>query len=140
MSLDLIPRRLLSFPTLPSIWDDDDSWLSLPSTQSGLSVSEDEKNIYVEAAVPGIKPEDVEITYQDGYVWIRGETREEEKDKKRKYYRQASQSFSYRVAVPREVDQNVEPEATCKNGMMVVTFAKSPASQPRKIKVKSAGK
>lgn len=132
---DLIPRRLLSFPQLPSLWDEDD-WLSMPATQSGLSISEDDKNVYVEAAVPGIDPSAVEITYQDGYIWIRGEAKEEESDKKKKYYRQASRSFSYRVAVPGDVDTNAEPEATYKHGVMTVTFAKSEKSQPKVIKVK----
>lgn len=136
MAHDLVPRRLLSFPNLPSLWDDDDDWLSIPATQSGLSVSEDENNIYIEAAVPGIDPSNVEVTYQDGYVWVRGEQKDEEKDKKRKYYRQASQSFSYRVAVPGDIDANAEPEATYKHGVMTIAFAKSPKSQPKVIKVK----
>ena len=135
MTSDLIPRRLLSFPTISSFWDDDD-WLTTPSSQSGLSVSEDDKKVYIEAAVPGIDPDKIEVTYQDGYVWIHGEVREEEKDKSRKYYRQTAQSFSYRVAVPGDVDINKEPEATYKNGVMTVSFDKSPVSQPKKIKVK----
>lgn len=138
MALDLVPRRLLSFPSLlPSIWDEDDDWLNMPSTQNtGLSVSEDESKVYVEASLPGINPDNIEVTYQDGYVWVHGEVKEEEKDKKRKYYRQSAQSFSYRVAIPGDVDPNVEPEATYKNGVMTITFAKSPTSQPKKIKVK----
>lgn len=139
MAFDLVPRRLLSFPTLPSIWDEDEDWFNMPSTQTGLSISEDDKNIYVEAAVPGINPDNIEVTYQDGYVWVHGDVKDEERDKSRKYYRQSAQSFSYRVAVPGDVDPNVEPEATYKNGMMVITFAKSPASQPKKIKVKQIG-
>lgn len=138
MAFDFLPSRLLSFPSwrLPSIWNDEDDWLTTPSTSSGLSVSEDEKNVYVEAAVPGIDPKDVEITFQDGYLWIRGETKEEEKDKARKYYRESSRSFSYRVAVPGEINENVEPEASSKNGVMAVTFVKSPKTQPKKIQVR----
>lgn len=142
MAFDLVPRNLFSFPTLPSIWDEDD-FLSMPSTQNtGLTVSEDEQNIYVEAAVPGIDPNNINITYQDGYVWIQGETKEEEKDKKKKFYRRASQSFSYRVAVPGDVDPNAEPEATYEHGMIKLAFKKSPQAQPRKIalKVNSGGK
>lgn len=139
MAFDLVPSRLLSFPSLrvPSIWNDEDDWLTAPATSSGLAVSEDEKNVYIEAAVPGIDPKDVEITFQDGYLWIRGESKEEEKDKARKYYRQSSKSFSYRVAVPSDIDENSEPEAIGKNGVMVVTFAKSPKKQPKKIQIKA---
>lgn len=137
MAFDLIPSRLLSFPSfrMPSFWNDEDDWLTTPSTPSGLSVSEDEKNVYVEAAVPGIEPKDVEITFQDGYLWIRGETKEE--DKARKYYRESSRSFSYRVAVPGDIDDSVEPEATSKNGVMTVIFVKSPKTTPKKIQIKA---
>lgn len=138
MAFDLIPSRLLSFPSLrmPSIWNDEDDWLTTASSASGLSISEDEKNVYVEAAVPGIDPKEVEITFQDGYLWIRGENTEEVKDKARKYYRESSKSFSYRVAVPGDIDEKMEPEATCKNGVMTITFVKSPKTQPKRIQIK----
>lgn len=140
MSYDLIPSRLLSFPSmqLPSIWNDDDDWLTAPSSPSGLSVSEDEKKIYIEASLPGIDPKNIEITFQDNYLWIRGETKEEEKDKNRKYYREATKSFSYRVAVPGDVDSSVDPTATFKHGVMTVAFIKSPKAQPKKIQIQTS--
>lgn len=138
VAYDLIRRRPFAFPTISSLWDDDEDWLSIPASQTGLSISEDEKNVYVEAAVPGIDPKNVDVTFHDGYVTIHGEVKEEEKEKDRKYYRQFAQSFSYRVAVPNDIDQNVEPTAHYKNGVMKVTFAKTPKSQPKKIKVKTA--
>ncbi|HOE15206.1 MAG TPA: Hsp20/alpha crystallin family protein [Candidatus Paceibacterota bacterium] len=139
MSVNIVPKKMLSFPSfsLPSLWDDDEDWFITPSTQNGLTVSEDDNKIYVEAAVPGIDPKNVEVTFQDGYLWIRAETKEEERDKKKKYYRQASQSFSYRVAVPGEVDPSKEPEATYKHGVMTITFNKSPKAQPKKIPIKT---
>lgn len=139
MSLSLIPKRWLSFPnlSLPDFWDEDEEWITTPSTQSGLSVYEDENKIFIDAAVPGIDPKDVEVTFQDGYLWIRGETKEEESDKKKKYYRRASQTFSYRVAVPGDVDESREPEATYRHGVMTIAFTKSPKAQPKKIQVKT---
>lgn len=139
MAFDLVPNRILSFPSvsLPSIWNDEDDWVTAPSTPSGLSVSEDEKKVYIEASVPGIDPKNIEMTFHDGYLWLRGEMKEEEKDKKRKYYRQATKSFSYRVAVPGDIDANQEPEATYRHGVMTVSFAKSPKAQPKKIQIKS---
>jgi len=120
---------------MPSIWDDEDEWLK-PVSSNGLSISEDEKNVYVEASLPGIDPKDVEMTFQDGYLWIRGEAKEEETDKKKKYYRQSSKAFSYRVAVPGDVDEKVEPIASSKHGVMTITFSKSPKTQPKKIQIK----
>jgi HSP20 family protein len=116
------------------MWDDDDDTMTV-SSPSGLSVSEDEKNVYVEASMPGLDAKDIEVTFDKGVVWVKGEAKEEEKNKK--YYRRASRSFSYRVAVPGEVNPDAEPEATYKNGVMTVTFAKSPKKQPKKIAVKA---
>ncbi len=138
MAYDLIQNKLLSFPSLqiPSIWNDDDTWLTSPTSPSGLSVFEDDKKIYIEASLPGIDPKNIEITFQDGYLWIRGESKEEDKDKTKKYYRQASKSFSYRVAVPGDIDNSSDPAATYKHGIMTVAFMKSPKAQPKKIQVK----
>lgn len=139
MAYDLVPNNWFSFPSIkiPSIWNDDDDWLTTSTSPSGLSISEDEGKTYIEAALPGIDPKNIEITFQDGYLWIRGEEKEEDKDKSRKYYRHASKTFSYRVAVPGDIDNNTEPSATYKHGIMTVAFIKSPKSQPKKIQVKS---
>jgi HSP20 family protein len=132
---DMVPQSFFRFPTFRNIWDDEDDFLT-PSTPSGLSISEDDKSVYVDASLPGVDPKNIDITFDKGVVWIKGESAEEEKEGK-KYYRRASSSFSYRVAVPGDLDQNSEPQATYKNGVMKVTFTKSPQSQPKKIAIKA---
>lgn len=127
------PSRLFSFPAL---LDEAEDWLLPSSRISGLSMSEDEKNIYVEAAVPGIEPKDVEVTYDKGTLWIRGQAKQEEEDKNRKYYRKASSSFSYRLSIPETADQTAEPQVISKNGLLTVTFQKQPKTQPKKLTVK----
>ncbi len=138
---DIIPKRFLTFPqiSLSDFWGEDENWLT-PTNQSGLSIYEDDKRIYIEAALPGLDPKDIEITFHEGYLWIRGEKKEEEKNKKKKFYRKAATSFSYRVAVPGEIDEKSEPEAIYENGVMKVVFNKAPKVQPKKIKVKVAKK
>lgn len=122
----------------PARWSnflDDEDWSSfLPS--SGLTVSEDEKNVYIEAAVPGLDPDKVEVTYEKGVLWIRGSQESSQNDDQKKFYRKASSAFSYRVMVPGDIDESAEPQALCKNGVMKVTFAKKPEMQPKKITVK----
>lgn len=135
--VDLIPRSFWRFPRVPSLWDEDeDMWLTT-TTPSGLSISEDDKHVYVEAAVAGLDPKDVEVTFDKGVLWIKGEAKEEEEDKKKKYYRRSMQSYSYRVMVPGVLDSDVEPDVTCKNGAVNVAFTKAPKTQPKKLTVKS---
>ena len=104
---------------LPQIIDDWDLTTNVPT---GLTISEDDKYVYVSASLPGVDPKDVEVTFDKGVVWIKGE---------------ASSSFSYRIAVPGDIDAEKDPEATSKHGVMTVKFTKKPQSQPKKITVKS---
>jgi len=130
----IIPRSFFSSPFVGDGWSDEE--LMPFSSGNGLSITEDEKKVYVEAAVPGVDPKEIELTYDKGILWIKAETKEEENDKKRKVYSQSQRSFSYRVSVPGDIDLNVEPEATYRNGIMTVAFAKTPQAQPKKIQLK----
>lgn len=136
MSLDLIPRSFWSMPSrLPSILDDESDWASfLPS--SGLSISEDEKNVYIEAALPGVNPDNIEVTFDKGVLWVRGSEQESEADKAKKFYRKASSSFSYRISVPGKINETEEPDAVYKHGIMKITFAKQAEVQPKKISIR----
>ncbi len=122
----------------PFHWDfDDELWENEEVTSpSNLSISEDEKNVYVEAALAGVSPEHVEITFDKGILWIKAERKEEREEKEKKYYRKATRSYSYRVAVPGNIDESKEPEATFKEGIMTVKFPKTAQAQPKKIQIK----
>lgn len=135
MKLSLIPRP---FWNLPSLIDDEDFWTSGLSSTSGVSISEDEKNVYVATSLPGLDQDDIDVTFSKGVVRIIGEKKEKEEDKKRKFYRRSETSFSYQIAVPGEIDYQKEPDAVYKNGVLTLTFVKSPSAQPKKISVKSA--
>lgn len=132
MTNDILPRSFWTSPQFRSLLEEDDT-MSITSP-SGLTVSEDNTHVFVEAALPGVDPKNVEITFDKGILWIKGETAEEEKEKK--YYRKATNSFSYRIAVPGELDLTKEPEAESVHGVMKITFTKSPITQPKKITVK----
>jgi len=134
---DLIPASFWRFPIVPfsSMMDEMEDFMPTSNLFNGLAVSEDEKNVYVEAAVPGVDGKDVDITFNKGILTIKAEKKEEEKGKT--YHRRAARSFLYRVAI-RDVDSKAEPQARYKNGMMTVSFAKVPEAKPKKIAVKSA--
>ncbi len=117
--------------------EEEEGWLQEFSDASGLSVSEDDKNVYVEAALPGIKPDEIEMTFDKGVLWIKAERKEEEKDKGRKFYRKAVSSFSYRIAVPGNIDESKQPNAVCRNGVLQIIFPKAQKAQVKIIPVKS---
>lgn len=129
-------------------------WENLPgfskNDHSGLSVYEDEKSVYIEAQMPGIKPEEIQVNFDKGVLWIKGEPSEEKQDvsyhtkavsdeekKDVKYHLKASKTFSYRVAIPSQIDEGKEPDAICKDGILTITFPKSQKEVPKKILVKA---
>ena len=138
----LLSRPFMRWPNLfPAFFENmmgEMADFSAEQPQTGLTVSEDKKNIYVEAALPGMKPSQIEVTLEKGILWIRGEKDEKQEDKDKRYYRRASSSFSYKIALPSHVDEKQEPKAVYKDGIMKITFNKSQQSQGKKIVVKGS--
>lgn len=133
---EFFPRVRSFFPTL---WEDmQDELADLATNKSGLSVSEDKKNVYIEAALPGLKSNEIEVNLERGILQIKGEKKEEEEDKEKKYYRKSSNSYFYRVALPSTIDEKQEPKAVYKDGIMKISFTKSQATQGKKITFKNA--
>lgn len=128
----LVPRSF--FFNSPSMFDDDFDFGMMSNAPSGLSVAEDEKSVYVEAAVPGVDPKDIDVTFEKGVVRIVAESKKEEKEGK-KYFRRSQSSFSYQLSVPTDVDIGKDPEVKVEHGVLHLTFYKSEKAQPRKIKV-----
>lgn len=119
---DLVP----SFFRWPSFWDEDD-W---------GGKTEDE--VVVKASVAGVKPENVEITFEKGVMTVSAQEEEEkQEEEKRRYYRKSSRSYSYRVAVPGNVEAGTEPEAEIEDGVLKVRFEKAEEAKPKKIEIKA---
>lgn len=121
----------------PDFWDDEDL---MNVTGRDLDLYETEDEVVVKASLAGVDEDKVDITFEKGVLWIRAEEEEEEKEGK-KYYHKASRSYSYKVAVPGDIDLGKEPEAEFVNGVVTVTFKKAEQAKPKKIEVKrKAGK
>lgn len=127
-----LPRPFFSWD-LNEFLEEEDYQLS----SSGLNIYEDKNAVFVEAALPGISPNDeVEVTFDQGVLWIKAERKQEKGDADKKYYRKAQRSFSYRLSVPGNIDLKQEPEASFSDGLIKITFSKSEQSVPKKISVK----
>lgn len=129
------------YSLLRSSWPFDDEDLGLASwsvgTGDNLEVSEDDAQVVVKANVAGVDDKDIDITYQDGRLWIKAQSSSEEQDKKSKFYRKMSRAYSYVVDLP-NVDPNAEPKtAETEKGVLKVVFDKAPEAKPRKIALKA---
>lgn len=121
----------------PNIWDwDEEDMMSANTGVDNLDVYETQDEVVVTANVAGVADEKVEITFEKGVLWIRAEEEQESKEG-RKYYRKASRSYSYKVAVPGNIDIKADPDADIEHGVVTVKFKKAEEAKPKKIAVKS---
>lgn len=95
-------------------------------------------SVVVKTAVPGVKPEDIDITISGDVLTIKGETKTEEKVEKANYIRQERRygAFQRSVQLPGSLLTD-KAQATFENGILTLTIPKSEESKPKVIKVKT---
>lgn len=101
-----------------------------------LDLRDTGKEIVIEAAIPGVTPEEVDIQITGNVLTIKGERKEEKEEKEGTYiYREQSfGSFSRSVTLPTEVDVG-RTKAEIQNGVLTLTLPKLEAVQPKSIKI-----
>jgi len=101
-----------------------------------LDVYETGDDVVVTATVPGVKPEDIDITVQGDLLTIRGETKSDESVGDEKYHRRerAFGRFSRQVVLPTSVDSG-KAEATFEHGVLHLRLPKAEAAKERRIQV-----
>jgi HSP20 family protein len=97
--------------------------------------------IVVKTAVPGVKPEDLDVSIVGDTLTIRGETKAEGEIKKENYIRRERRcgSFCRSLVVPLSVMAD-EAEAEFENGILTLTLPKAEEVKPKAIKVKAKSK
>ena len=102
-----------------------------------IDVKESEKGYTVNAEIPGVKKEDIQVAIEGSQVTIAAEVKHEseQKDGERalrteRYYGSVYRSF----ALPVELDESAS-EAKYENGVLELKLAKKPAVAGRKLTI-----
>lgn len=108
-----------------------------------LDVYATDNEMTVLAAVPGIDPDQLDISIEKGQVTIKGEVpdvagSEEARDATWYLHELPRGSFQRTLSVPFDVDANAA-EATFENGMLRLTLPKAETERPKQIKVRVSG-
>jgi len=103
-----------------------------------VDMYETDDAIVVKSAIPGIEPEDLDISISGDTLTIKGETRTEEDVKKENYIRREHRygSFYRALTIPLPVVAG-EAEAEFENGVLKLTLPKAEEVRPKAIKVKA---
>ena len=104
-----------------------------------LNVWTNEEGLNVTAEVPGVSPEDIDISVIGDTLTLNGTRKPEELDENARYHRQERGygDFTRSLQLPFQVDVD-KVEATFRNGVLMVAMPRLEEDKPRKIAVKSA--
>ena len=101
-----------------------------------VDLFEDKDNLIVKAELPGMKREEIDISFHDGTLTISGERKYEEKNQDSEPYR--SERFFVRfhrtLALPKPV-QSDKATANYKDGILTVMLPKTEEAKPKQIQV-----
>jgi HSP20 family protein len=97
-------------------------------------ISETEKEYVIRAELPAVKKEDVQVTFDDGMITIKGERKQQKEDKNEKFHRVESfyGSFERRFSLPENVNADTI-RCESKDGILTVHIPKTEAP---KVKAK----
>lgn len=101
-----------------------------PCFEPCIDLHENDKDYIVEAEIPGIDKENVDIAINGDVMTIKGEKKNEAEEKKDNYYRleRSFGQFSRDIPIPEDVDRD-KIDAKFKNGVLKIELPKNPKAQ-----------
>ena len=101
-----------------------------------VDIKEEANSYVIHADVPGIKPEDIDISLEDDVLTIRGERKLDNEAEKEGYKRieRVRGTFFRQFNLPDTADQN-KVTANCKDGVLEVIIQKQEKVLPKKITI-----
>lgn len=103
-------------------------------------VFEDKEAIKIVAELPGVRPDAVKLSIENGVLTIRGEKRQEAEETTERVHRyeRTYGSFERTFALPGTVDPD-RIDASYADGVLTIVVPKAERARPREIAVKVAG-
>ncbi|MDH5552298.1 MAG: Hsp20/alpha crystallin family protein [Nitrosomonas sp.] len=101
-----------------------------------VDIKEEANKFVIHADIPGVKPEEINVSMEDGVLTIKGEKKTEAKTDEEGYKRieRTYGSFYRRFSLPDTANADAI-SAQSKNGVLEIIIPKREAVQPKKIEV-----
>lgn len=115
---------------------DDTTQAATSDWSPAVDIKEENDHYLILADVPGVKPEDVEVTMEKGVLVIKGQRNVESKEERDNYKRveRVRGSFYRSFALPDTADVE-RISARSNHGVLEITIPKQAVVQPRKIEI-----
>lgn len=105
-----------------------------------LDVVEDENDYTVKASLPGVKADDLDISYNKGLLTIKGEIKDESESTRGQYHLRERRfgTFSRSISLPTSVKPE-DIQADFQNGILTLKMPKAEEVKPKRIPIGSGG-
>jgi len=115
---------------------DESTWSAPVVWDLALDVAETKGEFIVKASIPGINPDDLEVTFTDNLLTIKGETKEEKEVKEEQYHLRERRygAFSRSITLPNKVRSD-SIEASYEAGVLTLKLPKIEEVKPKKIAI-----
>jgi HSP20 family protein len=102
-----------------------------------LDISERKDAYLVTVEVPGVEPEDLDITMEDGLLTIKGERQFTSESSEQQYHRVERRYGAFRrsITLPAQVQAD-HIEATFDSGVLQIVVPKAEEAKPKRIQVR----
>lgn len=103
-----------------------------------IDMYQTDSDVVVKATIPGVKPEELDITINGDTLTIKGETKSDKEVKNENYFYQEHRYGAFRrsVALPTGLKAD-KAAADFDNGVLTLTIPKAEETKPKSIKVKA---
>jgi HSP20 family protein len=141
-------RALIPAPGLPAFrremgrlfdrfWEEDGPEMAtMNEWYPSLDFSENADAFVARFEIPGLEPKDVQVTLQNNVLTVKGEKKEEIKEKDERIYRmeRVHGAFSRSIRLPSAVDAG-KVNARFMNGVLTITVPKAPEARTANIPI-----
>ncbi|MDX1964751.1 MAG: Hsp20/alpha crystallin family protein [Pirellulales bacterium] len=105
--------------------------------QPALDLAETDKEVSIRAELPGVKPEEIDISVHGDHLTLVGEKKETWQKEENGFHHKETRygKFSRTVTLPENLDTDAI-SAEFSHGVLVIKLPKVPAAQPKKVSVK----
>ncbi|TFH07888.1 MAG: Hsp20/alpha crystallin family protein [Nitrosomonadales bacterium] len=120
------------------IWGSSEGSVATAAWAPAVDIKEEKDRFVLHADLPGVQPEETDVSMEDGVLTIKGEKKSEAVTEREGYKRveRTYGSFHRRFSLPDTANAD-EIVAKSKNGVLEIIIPKRQAVQPKKITVTS---
>jgi HSP20 family protein len=131
-----LDRMMDEFLNVSSSWETEGNNIF----RLALDVSETDEVFTVSAAVPGVQPDELEISFADNTLVIKGESKQQSERENERFHLRERRFGQFMRSITLPVPVNGDAiDAHFESGVLTLTLPKAEEVKPRRIAIRSNG-